>query len=98
LWAQRRSLDAIQPAELAVPERVLRLLAPTPFGYDRDERAFQSRAAPAFDQLGIARTLAAQVVGGVLTPERAARLVAFAERDPQAPTLTEVIGRIIERT
>jgi len=99
---QRRALelllDAIQPAELVVPEAVLRLLAPTPFGYDRDERAFQSRAAPAFDQLGIARTLATQVVGGILTPERAARLAAFADRNPQAPTLTEVIGRIIERT
>src|SRR3989449_79007 len=99
---QRRALelllDAIQPAELVVPEAVLRLLAPTPFGYDRDERAFQSRAAPAFDQLGIARTLATQVVGGIVTPERAARLAAFADRNPQVPTLTEVIGRIIERT
>src|SRR3989449_1065874 len=90
--------DAVAELGLVVPEAVLRLLAPTPFGYDRDERAFQSRAAPAFDQLGIARTLATQVVGGILTPERAARLAAFADRNPQAPTLTEVIERIIERT
>ena len=39
-----------------------------------------TRAAPAFDQLGIARTLATQVVGGILTPERAARLAAFADQ------------------
>src|SRR5437870_4727197 len=49
---QRRALelllDAIQPAELAVPEPVLRLLAPTPFGYDGDDWAFRSQAAPAF--------------------------------------------------
>ena len=99
---QRRALDllldAIQPAELAVPEPVLRLLAPTPFGYDGDDWAFRSQAAPAFDQVGIARTLATQVVGGILAPERAARLVAFADRDPRAPTLTEVIARMIERT
>ena len=100
--AQRRTLetvlDAIAPRELAVPERVLRLLAPRPFGYETDGRGFASAAAPAFDQVGIARTLTANVVGGLLAPQRAARLVAFADRDPRAPSLTEVIGRIIDRT
>jgi hypothetical protein len=99
---QRRALelllDAVQPAELAVPERVLRLLAPTPFGYDREPWAFGSAAAPAFDQLGIARTLARQVIGGLLAPPRTARLAAFHDRDPQEPAPTEVLGRIIERT
>jgi hypothetical protein len=99
---QRRALelllDAIQPEELAVPERVLRLLAPRPFGFAADDRAFDSKAAPAFDQLGIARTLATTVVRGILTPERAARLVAFADRVPDAPTLEEVIGRLVDRT
>jgi hypothetical protein len=98
--AQRRALetvlDAITPRELAVPERVLRILAPHPFGYEI-ERGFGSAAAPAFDQVGIARTLAASVVGGLLEPQRAARLVAFADRDPREPSLTEVIGRIVDR-
>ena len=100
--AQRRALetvlDALAPRELAVPERVLRILAPRPFGYDADGRGFGSAAAPAFDQVGIARTLAANVVGGLLDPQRAARLVAFADRDPRQPSLTEVIGRIVDRT
>jgi len=100
--AQRRALetalDAVTPRELAVPERVLRILAPRPFGYEADSRGFASAAAPAFDQVGIARTLAASVVGGLLDPQRAARLVAFADRDPRQPSLTEVIGRIIDRT
>jgi hypothetical protein len=99
--AQRRALetvlDALAPRELAVPERVLRILAPRPFGYEI-ERGFGSAAAPAFDQVGIARTLAANVVGGLLEPQRAARLVAFADRDPREPSLTEVIGRIVDRT
>ena len=112
---QRRALglllDAIQPAELAVPERVLTLMAPPPFGYEADrfvegtfgptlgeKRGFTSKAAPAFDQIGIARTLATMVVRGILAPERAARLVAFADRNPRAPTLTEVVGRLVERT
>lgn len=100
--AQRRALetvlDALTPRELAVPERVLRILAPRPFGYETDGRGFASAAAPAFDQVGIARTLAANVVGGLLDPQRAARLVAFADRDPREPSLTEVIGRIVDRT
>ncbi|MGE5745518.1 MAG: zinc-dependent metalloprotease [Gemmatimonadota bacterium] len=99
---QRRALelllDAIQPAELAIPERVLADLAPTPFGYGRDARGFRSPAAPAFDQLGAARTLATQVIGGLLSTERTARIASLADRDPSLPKLTEVIGRIIERT
>ncbi len=99
---QRRALelalDAVQPAELAVPEPVLRMMAPRPFGSAPEERAFGSTAAPAFDQVGIARTLTTTVVGAILAPERVARLVAFAARNPQAPTATGVIGRILERT
>ncbi|HEY6059549.1 MAG TPA: zinc-dependent metalloprotease [Gemmatimonadales bacterium] len=91
-------LDAIQPSELAIPERVLADLAPTPFGYDRDARGFRSPAAPAFDQLGAARTLATQVIGGLLSTERTARIAALADRDPSLPKLTEVIGRIVART
>ena len=99
---QRRALDllldAIQPGELAIPERVLTDLAPTPFGYDRDARAFRSPAAPAFDQLGAARTIATQVVGGLLSTDRTARVAALADRDPSLPRLTEVIDRIVART
>lgn len=100
---QRRALgmllDAIQPDELAVPERVLRLLAPPAFGYRQEDRlAFGTRAAPAFDQLEAARVLSTMVVRGLFMPERAARLVAFSARDPQLPSLTEVIGTTIDRT
>lgn len=99
---QRRALEllleAIQPAELAIPERVLADLAPAPFGYGRDARGFRSPAAPAFDQLAAARTLATQVIGGLLSTERTARIAALADRDPSLPTLTDVIGRIVTRT
>ena len=99
---QRRALelllDAVQPGELAIPERVLRLLAPTPFGYEHDGWAFTSAAAPAFDQLGAARALATQVIGGLLAPARAARVAAFHDRDAREPSLTEVVGRIVDYT
>src|SRR6185295_8657483 len=82
---QRRALelalDGLEPRELAVPERVAVLLAPTPFGYDPDPEAFASPATPAFDPLAAARSLAAATLGGILTPGRCARLAAFAARD-----------------
>ncbi|HSJ64644.1 MAG TPA: zinc-dependent metalloprotease [Gemmatimonadaceae bacterium] len=100
---QRRALgvllDAIQPKELAVPERVLALIAPPAYGYRQEERrAFGTRATPAFDQVEIARVLSTMVVRPLFMPARAARLVAFHDRDPRLPSLTEVIGTTIDRT
>lgn len=99
---QRRALelvlDALDPAELAVPERVLALMTPRAYGVNTDEWYFRSDAHPAFDQLGVARTLADLVIGNLLAPRRAARLVAFHVRHEDAPSLEEVIGRIVERT
>lgn len=65
---QRRALelllDALEPAELAIPERILVQLAPRPFGYTTSDRAFGGVTGHAFDQLGAARTVAALVIGG----------------------------------
>ena len=91
-------LDALEPAALAVPERVLRLIPPRPFGYATETRQFQSGAAPAFDQLALARTLAGDVIGRLLDPPRLGRVVAFSARDPSLPTLGEIMGAMLERT
>jgi hypothetical protein len=99
---QRRALelvlDSIEPAALAVPERVLVLLAPRPFGYQEDEHALSVPGQTAFDQLGAARALASGALRLVLMPQRAARLAAFAARNPELPSLNEVVGRIVKRT
>ncbi|HEX9729287.1 MAG TPA: zinc-dependent metalloprotease [Gemmatimonadales bacterium] len=92
------ALDAVEPAELVIPERVLAMLAPRPFGYQASPRALRSPTGPAFDQLDAARTLAQHVIGGLLDAERLARVVAFAARDASLPALDEVIGTIVERT
>lgn len=99
---QRRALelllDALQPAELAVPDRVLALMAPRPFGHPWPGRGFRGDAGPAFDQLGLARSLARDVVGGLLERERTARVAVLNARDPAYPGLDEVLGRLVERT
>jgi hypothetical protein len=85
-------LDAIQPANLAFPETLLAHLAAHP--YERNVEEFNTATGDAFDHLAAARTLSAMVLEQLLEPERAARLVAFADRNPQAPTLNEVVEAV----
>lgn len=91
-------LAALQPAELAIPDTIITLLGPRPGGYPDNVELFRSRTAPAFDELGAARTLAAMVVDGILQRERAARLVAFAGHDARQLTLGETIDALIRAT
>ncbi len=97
---QRRALgqlvDALSPGELAVPERVLAMLAPRPFGHQNIRYDFESQAGPAFDHIGIARTAARMVIGGALNPQRMARVVAFHDRDPTLPSAEEVVGALAD--
>lgn len=99
---QRRALalllDALEPRELAIPERILVQLAPRPFGYTTSPRAFSAATGHAFDQLGAARVVASLVLGGLFDPVRASRIVALQGRNPELPSLEEVIGRVIDRT
>jgi hypothetical protein len=96
--ALRALLGALEPAELAIPDTVITLLGPRPFGYDASIELFKSRTRPAFDELGAARTLAGMVVDALLQRDRAARLVALASRGRDALTLGEVIDSLVART
>jgi hypothetical protein len=90
-------LDAIQPANLAFPDKLLAQLGSYPYG-QRDIEEFNSATGDTFDHLAAARTLSAMVLEQLLDPERAARLVAFADRDPQAPTLNDVLEAVRKAT
>jgi uncharacterized protein DUF4953/uncharacterized protein DUF5117 len=99
---QRKALamlvGAMQPNELAIPDTVLTLLAPRPFSYAPYVELFGTRARPAFDDLGAARTLAQMVVDGALQRDRAARLVQFSARDRNALSLPEAVDSLIAGT
>ncbi|NIP79608.1 MAG: hypothetical protein GWM90_10475, partial [Gemmatimonadetes bacterium] len=86
----------LAPEALAIPERVLRVLAPESFGWVGGRTEFETAADPAFDQVSAARTLASEVVGGILQRNRAARVVAFHARDPGLPSLEDVIARLVD--
>jgi len=99
---QRRALeqvlDALEPEALAIPERILDLMAPRAYGFSKTNRFFGSSAEPAFDQIGAARTLSTMIVENLLAPQRIARLVAFNARNSDSPSPVDVVQRIIERT
>ena len=107
---QRAALSALlaelQPSELAIPDTVIALLGPRPSGYSGAVNnsnspvgeLFRGRTDPAFDELSAARTLAQMIVDGILQRERAARVVAFATRGPNMPTLGEVFDSLVART
>jgi hypothetical protein len=86
-------MDAIQPANLAIPEALLAQLTPTP-GANLEDLA----ADYAFDHLRAARILTAMVLEPLFEPARAARLVAFADRQPNALSLPDVVDAVLTAT
>ncbi|HMN08778.1 MAG TPA: zinc-dependent metalloprotease [Gemmatimonadaceae bacterium] len=96
--ALRMALDALEPAELQVPERVMRLIPPVPYGGDQSFEWIGSAGGPAFDQISLAGGLATEVIEGVLHRERLARVAQFAARDRGLPTLDEVLKTVVDRT
>ncbi|MGI9091015.1 MAG: zinc-dependent metalloprotease [Gemmatimonadaceae bacterium] len=96
--ALRQLVQALQPSELAIPDTVLTLLAPRPFGYESSVELFKSRTRPAFDELGAARTLAQMIVDAVLQRDRADRLVQFSTRERDALTLGETVDSLVAET
>lgn len=100
--SQRRALgmalDALEPAQLAVPERVMALIPPTPYGGDDYFEWIGSAGGTSFDQISLAGGVATEVIEGLLHRERAARVVQFAARDATLPTLDEVMTQIVQRT
>lgn len=92
------ALDAIQPAELTVPERVQKLIPPAPPGFNPDEIWADSYGGTTFDPVSLGGGLATEVIGYLLDRERAARMVLLAARDAKQLTLDEVIRAIVART
>jgi hypothetical protein len=86
-------MDAVEPANLAMPDSLLEQLTPSP-GANLEDMAGDY----AFDHLRAARILSAMVFEPLLAPERAARLVAFADRQANAVSLPEVVDAILAKT
>ena len=100
-------LGAIQPDELAMPEKLLAQLTTDPegsgseFGGPRSTvslEEFHVSTGYAFDHLSAARTLTDMVIGQLLQPETANRLISFADRQTGALTFPELVQQILDAT
>lgn len=100
--SQRRALalalDALEPAALAVPRRVQRLIPPAPPGGEAQFEWLESAAGTAVDEVSLAGGLATEVIEGLLHRERLARVALFRATDPALPSVDEVLGAVVART
>ena len=87
-------LKAISPKELAIPERIVAKLPPSPYGINGGW-SFDSPAGIVFDPLAVARALSAYVADGLLQPDRVERMIVQHARMSSAPSADEVIGTMI---
>lgn len=83
-------LDAISPENMILREDLLQLLTPHP-GDNLEDMSDDY----AFDQLRAAGILAGMVIDPLLEPGRTARMVAFADRDPNTLTLPELVQALL---
>ncbi|MCI0691815.1 zinc-dependent metalloprotease [candidate division KSB1 bacterium] len=99
---QRRALEALlrtlQPEALALPERVLQLIPPRAYGYNRSRETFNTRTGLTFDPLAAVETAASMTADLLLHPERVARLIEYHARDNKFLGLSEVMDKLISAT
>jgi hypothetical protein len=93
--ALRELIATIQPRELEVPERIVKLIPPSPYGFSGGWGFATTPAGIVYDPLAVARALASNVADGILQPDRIERVILFHARDAASPSADEVIGQLI---
>jgi hypothetical protein len=97
--AQKSALAALMSAlnlrELTISSSLLQKIPPRPPGYGRTRELFPRYTGGAFDPITPAVVATDIVVSGLLTPDRAARLVAQHAVDPSLPGLEDVLGQLV---
>jgi hypothetical protein len=86
---QRAALTALvtslSPAELALPKNALLKIPPRPSGWGMHRELFTRYTGEVFDPISPASAAADVTIGFILTPDRAARMVAQHAIDPTLP-------------
>ena len=88
-------LGALSPEALKIPEHLYKLLHPRSFSNPRGRENFLSQTGVSFDYLGIASSLSDALIGMLLHPERANRLVMQYGFDSNQLSLKETITTLI---
>ncbi len=92
--ALRLVLQALNPSELGLPEKLWKALAPVE-NRDPDPERFTSSAGYLFSPQDGARAVAEIVVGGLLDPQRIQRLAVIAQQDANAPSPSSVVSALV---
>jgi hypothetical protein len=91
-------LKTVDPAVLALPESIIKLIPPRPLGFNRHREVIKIRTELTFDPLSAAESAANMSFSLLLHPTRAARLVEYHSRDARLPSLESVIDKAIAFT
>lgn len=100
--AQQKALQAllgtIQPEALVLSEKLLKILPPKAYGYNRGRENFKPRTGVAFDPMAAAETATNMTVSLLLHHERAARLIQYHARNGQNPGFEQVVKKLMDAT
>lgn len=95
--ALKALLKTLNPEELAIPEKLIRLIPPKPMGYGRSENEnIQSNTGLTFDPLSAAKELSNFVFAELLNPQRCQRLIEYHSRDKNQPGLPMIFNEIFD--
>ncbi len=87
-------MQCISPAELALPERIIKLIPPQPIGYSRDRENFKTNTGLTFDPFAGAEAMSAFALTFMLNSERLMRLVEQNARDASHLSLLSYLQTI----
>lgn len=90
-------LSAIDPETLALPKAARDSLPPRPPGHPDNRELFEGNTGPIFDTYAPAEAASSMVLGRVVQPERAMRLVQQHDDDPNLPGLQSVLSTVTDR-
>lgn len=96
--ALKALLNTVQPANLAFPDHILKLLPPRPPGFGRSRETFKVRTGLDFDAVAPGETVAGAVMSFIFNGQRATRLTQQKAMDENQIGLTDVINMAIEET
>jgi hypothetical protein len=88
-------LMTLNPKELAIKPELLAQIPPRPAGFGRTRELFPRMTGGAFDPIAPALVASDMTIGFILTPDRAARLVAQRAVDPSLPGFVDVANRLV---
>ncbi len=87
-------LYAISPDQLEVPESVLALIPPRPYGYNKNRETFVSRTGPVFDPIAPAESVVDLTFGFLFESGRANRLYLQNLSNKELPSFEAVLKEV----